>query len=147
MRLRLQADYALRTLMCLAANTHRRVMIAEVAAKLSVSQNHIVKVVHKLATHGFVDSLRGRSGGIRLAGPADTINLGSVLRLMEADAPLVDCFPGGAGQCSLIPHCLLKGILAEAQEAFFQSVDGYTLAHLVGGDGKLGASLALGDAA
>lgn len=147
MRLRLQADYALRTLMCLAANTHRRVMVVEVATKLSASQNHIVKVVHRLATHGFVDSLRGRSGGIRLARPAKDINLGEVLRTMEADAPLVDCFPNGTGRCSIIPHCRLKGLLAEAQESFFRTLDRHNLAQLVTDGGNLHRSLELGDAA
>ncbi|MCC6105877.1 Rrf2 family transcriptional regulator [Acetobacter sp.] len=91
MRLTLYTDYALRTLLYLGVHADRRVSIREVAEAYGISENHLVKVIHHLGRGGFVDTLRGRGGGLMLARPADQINVGDVVRHTEEDMALVGC--------------------------------------------------------
>ena len=131
MRLTVQTDYALRMLMHLAVNEGRLVTINEVAERYGISKNHLMKVAQALNAHGVIDSIRGRAGGLRLSGEASQISLGPIARRLEAGSALVECFPGGAGDCFITPSCKLKSVLAQAQEAFFAVLDDYTLADLV----------------
>lgn len=131
MRLTVQTDYALRMLMHLAVNANRLSTIAEIADRYDISKNHLMKVAQTLSARRFVESVRGRAGGLRLAGEPNNITLGSVARALETGSALVECFHGGAGACRITPACKLKGILAEAQEAFFTVLDGYTVDDLV----------------
>ena len=131
MRLTVHSDYALRVLMYLAVNHDRLVTIAEIAERFDVSKNHLMKVAQSLAQLGVVQSVRGRGGGLSLAHEAGAISLGSVVRKLERYSPLVECFPGGNGGCVVTPSCKLKGILAEAQEAFFVVLDHYSVYDLV----------------
>ena len=147
MRLKMETDYALRTLMILAQNNDRRVQIAEVAARLQISKNHLVKVVHKLARHEFLDTKRGRDGGIQLALDTVDISIGQVVRLMEQDSALVVCFQGGKGNCNLEPDCRLKQMFARAQEQFLVTLDGFTLNALMTRNSGLAARLVMGKAA
>ena len=137
MRLTLQADYALRMLMHLAVNEDRLGTIAEVADRFAISRNHLTKVANRLAQAGHVDAVRGRSGGLRLARPADRINLGAVVRPLEQGHALVECFPGGTDDCLITRCCKLKGVLARAQEAFFAVLDEYSVADLTVGNRAL----------
>ena len=130
MRLNLQSDYALRLLMQLAASGGELVTIREVAERYGVSQNHLTKVAYTLGRKGFVETVRGRSGGMRLARPASRIPIGDVVREMESDLALVECFPGGAGGCLITGACKLKGVLNEALNAFLAVLDRYTIADL-----------------
>ncbi len=131
MRLTVQTDYALRMLMHLACRAGALVTIHEIAERYGISKNHLVKVAHGLGRAGFIETLRGRSGGLRLARPAEEIPVGTVARHTEQNSALVECFPGGSGGCLVMPHCKLKGVLAEAQEAFFAVLDRYTVHDLV----------------
>ena len=131
MRLTLQTDYALRMLMHLAIHTDALVTIHEVAERYGISKNHLMKVAHGLGRAGFIETLRGRSGGLRLAKPAEDIPVGAVARHSEQGSALVECFPGGNGGCLITPYCKLKSVLAEAQEAFFTVLDHYTVYDLV----------------
>jgi Rrf2 family nitric oxide-sensitive transcriptional repressor len=119
-------DYALRVLMHLAARPDRLASISEMARTYRISQNHLMKVVHDLRKAGYLASVRGRSGGIRLARPASEINVGAVVRHTEEDFDLVDC-----GTCVIARACGLSGVLAEALSAFMRTLDGHTLADLV----------------
>lgn len=130
MRLNLQSDYALRLLMQLAANDEHLVTIREVAERYDISQNHLTKVAYTLGSKGFIETIRGRSGGMRLARTADRIGVGDVVRQMENDLALVECFPGGAGGCHITSACKLKGVLREALDAFLSVLDRYTIADL-----------------
>lgn len=132
MRLNLQTDFGLRLLTYLAVNEGRMVTVGAVAARFAVSKNHLTKVAQQLVRAGLVESLRGRGGGLRLAHRADSVNLGQVVRLLEADFALVECLPGGQGRCLITPACRLKGVLAEAMAAFMVVLDGYSLQDLVG---------------
>ncbi|MBI1365801.1 MAG: Rrf2 family transcriptional regulator [Alphaproteobacteria bacterium] len=145
MRLNLQTDYALRLLMHLAVNGDRFSTIADIAHRYDISKNHLMKVANILAREGVIEAVRGRSGGLRLARPAETLNVGAVVRLMEADLAIVECFQGGKGECLITPACRLKGVLKEALEAFLDALDQYTINDLVARNGKL--RILLGQAA
>ena len=129
MQLNLQTDYALRVLMALAAGD-RRSSVEEMARQYGISRNHLAKVAQKLQTNGFIVTFRGRSGGMRLARPADQIVVGDVVRRFENLDSFVACFPGGGG-CVVNGPCALKPALGEALAAFLAHLDGYRLSDLV----------------
>ena len=131
MRLSVQTDYALRMLMYLAAHEGQH-SIAEIAEQYGISKNHLMKVAQRLAAEGFVDSVRGRSGGLLLNQPADTINVGRVVRTFEDYGAFVECFDGAGGDCVVTPVCGLRHVLADGIEAFLNHLDGFTVADLVG---------------
>lgn len=147
MRLNLQTDFALRTLMHLAVNTDRRVTIADISETFGISKNHLMKVAQALGQEGIIVTERGRTGGLSLARTASQIRVGDVVRRMEGNGALVECFPGGAGGCRISPACRLRGALADALEAFFASLDTYSIADLVRGNAPLHDMLAMGEVA
>ena len=131
MRLSVQTDYALRTLMYLAAHDGHH-SISEIAGQYAISKNHLMKVAQRLAAEGFVDSVRGRSGGLLLNQPAETINVGNVVRTFEEYGAFVECFDATSGGCVVTPVCGLRHVLADGIEAFLRYLDGFTIADLVG---------------
>lgn len=126
MRLTRYSDYAMRVLLYLGARPDRLCAIAEISRAYGISQNHLMKVVNDLVNAGYVASVRGRFGGIRLARPPDEINVGTVIRHTEDGFDLVDC-----GGCIIAPACGLTGALAEALAAFMAVLDSYTLEDLL----------------
>lgn len=130
MRLTHHADLALRVLMHLALSGDRRVTIQEVSEAFRISRNHLMKVAHQLAGLGYVESTRGSGGGIRLGAAPEAIVIGRVLRDMEPDFGLVECFRP-ENRCIITPACALPRMLDEALRAFLDVLDGYTLADLV----------------
>jgi Rrf2 family nitric oxide-sensitive transcriptional repressor len=126
MRLTHYTDFALRVLLYLGAHADRLCPISEIARAYGISQNHLVKVAHDLGKAGYVAGIRGRFGGIRLARPADAINVGAVVRHTEDDFQLADC-----GNCLIAPACGLNRVLDEAMAAFMAVLDGYTLGDLL----------------
>jgi Rrf2 family nitric oxide-sensitive transcriptional repressor len=133
MQLTAHTDYALRVLIYLAINAENRVTITELADFFGISRNHLVKVVHKLGVKGFVQTVRGKGGGIRLSRPARDISVGSVVREMEGHFHIAECFnPKKQGLCALENGCGLIGILGGAIEQFLQTLDKAVLSDLVG---------------
>lgn len=130
MRLTHHADLALRVLMHLALSGDRRVTIQEVSEAFGISRNHLMKVAHKLANLDYIESTRGSGGGIRLGAAPETIVIGRVLRDMEPDFGLVECFRPD-NRCIITPACALPRMLDDALRAFLDVLDGYTLADLV----------------
>jgi Rrf2 family nitric oxide-sensitive transcriptional repressor len=128
MRLTLFTDFALRALMRLAGEPTRSSATSEIAAEFGISRNHLAKVVRNLADNGFITTQRGAGGGFALARPPQAITLGEVVRALENDQALVECFREDGGACVLTPRCRLKGKLAAAREAFLRELDGTTLA-------------------
>ena len=126
MRLTRYTDYAMRVLLYLGARPDRLCSIAEIASAYQISQNHLMKVVNDLGRAGYVASVRGRAGGVRLARDPSGINIGAVVRHTEEGFDLVDC-----GDCVIAPACGLTGALREALAAFLAVLDGYTLAALL----------------
>jgi Rrf2 family nitric oxide-sensitive transcriptional repressor len=112
--------------MHLAARPGRLASIGEIARTYRISHNHLMKVVQDLRTEGFLDAVRGRSGGIRLARPASQISVGEVVRHTEGTFDLVDC-----GSCVIAPACALTAALHEARKAFMAVLDAYSLEDLV----------------
>ncbi|MBC9210150.1 Rrf2 family transcriptional regulator [Roseomonas aerophila] len=133
MRLTLHTDYALRTLIYLGLRQDRRVSIREVAEAHRISENHLVKVVHNLGRGGFIETTRGKGGGLRLARAPEQIRVGDVVRFTEEDMALVACFqdPLQGGGCALLNVCRLQSLLGEALAAFMAVLDGQTLADLL----------------
>ena len=106
--------------------------IGEVADAYGVAKNHLTKVAHQLGLAGYVDTVRGKGGGLRLAKPAERIGLGEVVRRTEPDMALVPCFEPICAPCPIVPACGLRGALHEARAAFLAVLDRYTLADLTG---------------
>lgn len=130
MRLTLYTDYSLRVLIYLAQNPDKIVTISELADFYRISRNHLVKVVHELGLSGYVQTTRGKHGGIRLARPADQIVVGEVVRKTEPDFDLLECLNPEADRCVITNVCKLKSVLAEARDTFLGELDSYTLADL-----------------
>jgi Rrf2 family nitric oxide-sensitive transcriptional repressor len=126
----LHADYALRTLMYLAVHDGHR-SIGEIAQAYGISKNHLMKVAQRLVAEGFLEAVRGRSGGLRLAQAATQINVGQVARKMEETGSFVECFDPATNRCVITPACRLRHALAGALEAFFRHLDRYSLGDLV----------------
>lgn len=126
MQLTLYTDYSLRVLLYLAA-AKDTVTVAEIAARYGISKNHLVKVVHHLGKLGYVHTERGRHGGIRLAREAGEVRLGALVQDTEPNFHLVECFDPGANRCVIAPACRLRMVLSEAQRAFIETLNRYTL--------------------
>ena len=125
-------DYALRVLMHLASREDERCTIGAIAASQAISGNHLMKVVHQLARQGYVATLRGNGGGLRLARAPGTISIGAVVRDMEETLAPAECLDAGrACGCHLLPSCRLQPLLRDAQQAFLRHLDGYSLSDLM----------------
>ena len=126
MKLTLQTDYALRILMALAEAEGTVLSVEELAQRFHVSRHHLMKTAQVLAAGGFVTTLRGRNGGLRLAREASVITIAEVVRHVEPDMNIAECFhkPG----CTFLPQCRLRGLLAKARDAFLETLAGETLA-------------------
>ena len=147
MKLTTFTDYSLRVLIYLAAQPGQRATIAQIAGAFSISEHHLVKVVHFLGKHGWLDTVRGKGGGMALARPPEDIVLGEVVRQTEGEAVVAECFAADGGHCAISPACRLRGVLGEAVAAFHAVLDGYTLADLVGNRQQLAKVLFLRRAA
>lgn len=130
MRLALMTDYAVRLLIYVAQHPERRCHIAEVANAYRISETHLMKITHQLALAGWLETTRGRGGGIRLARPPEQIPLGEVVRTMEPDFFIVECFSTG-NTCSLTGGCELTGIMDGALRRFMEHLDAHTLADVL----------------
>jgi len=131
LRFTVYTDYALRLLMYLALKEDGLATIAEVAESYDISKNHLMKVAHQLGVAGYVVTVRGRHGGLRLAAPADAIVLGEIVRHTEPDMALVPCLDPVNAHCAISECCVLPNALEKARLAFLEVLDHYTLNDLV----------------
>lgn len=129
MRLLASTDYALRVLMLLAsAPDGERFTVDVLARELGgLSRNHLHKIVQELTGLGLTRTARGTGGGVALAVPPQTIRLGSLVRQLEADQPVVECFRDDGCTCPMLPACRLRGILKAARDRFYESLEAFTL--------------------
>lgn len=134
MRLTRYTDYALRLLMFLGAHQDRLCTIQQVADIYGISKNHLMKVAHQLGRAGYVETLRGRSGGLRLAKPPARIIVGDVVRITEEDFDLVECFNRTRNCCAITGACRLQGVFAEALDAYLAVLARYSLQDLIAED-------------
>jgi Rrf2 family nitric oxide-sensitive transcriptional repressor len=118
-------------LMYLAVKDDGLATIAEIARSYGISKAHLTKVAHQLGLAGYVGTVRGKGGGLRLAHPAEAIGLGEVVRRTEPDMALVPCFEPVHGSCPIVPACGLRSVLHEARGAFLAVLDRYSVADLV----------------
>jgi Rrf2 family nitric oxide-sensitive transcriptional repressor len=131
MQLTTYTDYALRVLMYLAIHDDRLVTIAEMASAYGISKNHLMKIVYQLGQAGFIETVRGRGGGLRLHQSPGHVALGHVVRQMEPHFTIVECFDATTNRCPITPACGLSHVLGEARDAFLAVLDRYTLADLI----------------
>ncbi|MBL4658774.1 MAG: Rrf2 family transcriptional regulator [Alcanivoracaceae bacterium] len=123
MQLTKYTDYTLRTLLYLGAHQDRLSTISEISEYHNVSRSHLVKVVHQLGKNGFIITVRGKNGGIRLAKEPNKIQLSQVVRLTEPHMNIQECFSKETNTCPLIDKCKLKLVFYDAREAFMRSLE------------------------
>ena len=143
MRLTVYTDYALRVLMYLALKEDELATIAEISKSYGISKNHLMKVAHQLGAAGYVETVRGRGGGLRLARGIEEIGLGEVVRFTEPDMAIVSCFKPIDAPCAIRPACVLRQALQKSRDAFMSVLDDYTLSDLVQPRGRLLGLLAI----
>lgn len=131
MRLTAYTDYSLRTLIFLAMNRDQLVTIQQIADAHGIAKNHLTKVVHRLGTLGYIDTVRGRNGGLRLGREPADINIGEIVRHTETDFHMASCFDPASAGCMYSAACALKGALAKATAAFLDVLEGVTLEQMV----------------
>ena len=130
MRLTQMTDYAMRLLIFLAQHPGRLCTIAEIARSYGISETHLMKITHQLALAGWIETVRGNGGGMRLAREPKDIVLGAVVRDIEPDFSIVECFATG-GSCMLTGNCKLTGVIDGALRSFMQHLDAHTLADVL----------------
>jgi Rrf2 family transcriptional regulator, nitric oxide-sensitive transcriptional repressor len=130
MRLTLYTDFALRVLIQVGLNEGKLTTINDIAQSFGISKPHLMKVVNDLGQRGYLDTVRGRNGGIRLMREPRHINIGQVVRDTEDQLDVVGCL-GRSGYCPIQRVCVLRGALRDATEAFLGVLDTYTLADLI----------------
>lgn len=137
MQLTRYTDYALRVLIYLGLREGRPATIQEIAATYGISRNHLMKIVHQLAKEKIILTTPGKGGGLRLAQAPERIRIGDVVRRMESNMNIVECFVPAESDCPILPACRLKGVLLEAREGFLAVLDRHTLADLLRGRERL----------
>lgn len=131
MRITKRTNIAIRLLMYCAAHQDRLVTKSEIAEVCNVSENHLAQVINQLSQLGYLNTHRGRNGGMSLARPAETVRIGEVFRLMEGGLPLAECFADAENTCPLVSACRLRLALMDAAQAFYASLDEVTLDALI----------------
>lgn len=142
MRLTLYTDYSLRVLLFLGAKEPDALStIKEISDAYGISKNHLMKVSHELGKMGYIETIRGRGGGIRLAKRPEEIGIGEVVRQTEEDFYLVDCFNPESIGCVISPVCNLKGALNKALHAYISILDEYKLSDFLHNKQEIAALL------
>lgn len=145
MRLTRQTNYAIRILMYCAANTDRLSRVGDIAAAYNVSELFLFKILQPLVEAGFVQTVRGRNGGVRLGRSASDITLRAVVETTEESFAMAECFETGAVDCPLIDSCALNAALRSALDAFLMTLGTYTIENLVTSSGAIRNRLGLGE--
>ncbi len=135
MKLTQHADYGIRILTYLGLHPDSQSTVGEIAAAFNISHHHLTKVVQQLVGQGFVESRRGKQGGLRLARSPHEICIGSVIRALENDFHLVECMRRER-DCKIAPACRFSDMASEASEAFLAVLDGYNLDDMLFGSAR-----------
>jgi Rrf2 family nitric oxide-sensitive transcriptional repressor len=137
MRITAFSDYSMRLMVYVGIHNDRLVSIREVSGVYEISKNHLTKVVHSLGKGGYLETVRGKNGGFRLALPPKDINIGKLLRYTEDDFSLVECLSGkNKADCRLYGSCMLTSVMEEALEAFVGVLDKYSLEDILNHKGE-----------
>jgi len=137
MRLSVFSNYALRTLMYAAMRDEQLCRSRDIATAFGISKPHMTKCVHQLGQWGYLENVRGRSGGFRLAKPASTITVGEIIRRTEDTMDLVECFAPATNTCPLIQICRLSQTFKRALSVFMNELDSVTIADIVANKSSL----------
>ena len=121
-------DYSLLTLMYVAARSENLASVKEVADHYGISRNHLVKVVHRLSQLGYIKTTKGKGGGIKIAKDAENLRLGDLIKQLEPNMNMVECFDAKTNTCRITGSCQLKHYLFEATQDFINTMNKYTLA-------------------
>ncbi len=144
MNLKKYTDYALRVLLFTGMKSDEELAsIKEISEVFNISQHHLGKIVFELNKMGLIETIRGRNGGIRLAKPAEEINVGLLVRELENDFILLECFDKGVNHCVISPGCTLKHVLNKALHAFFKVLEEYTIKDLIENEEELKALMGI----
>lgn len=135
MQLTIFTDYGLRSLMFLTAHPDRLCSVKEIAEHYGISRHHLVKVAHRLGQLGYVDSVKGKGGGLRLAQDPATLRLGDLVRDLEPNMRIVECFDKETNTCQITGACQLKHYLFDANAAFLDSLNRHRLSDTVNNPG------------
>jgi len=130
MRLTLHTDFSLRVLIHVGLCGDRRTTIDEIATSFDISKNHLMKVVNDLSQNGYLETVRGHNGGIRLMREPRHINIGQVVRDTEKQLDVIGCLER-RGYCAIERACVLRSALQDATQAFLAVLEAYTLADLI----------------
>lgn len=144
MQLTVRSNHAMRLMMYCALNDGRLTPVSEIARACNMSEAHLAKIANRLAAHGFVETVRGRGGGVRLAADPATLSVGAVVRTTEMGACLIECLDVETNTCPLIAACKFRGLVGRALEAFLKVLDDVTLAELVADGDELRAIMGIG---
>ncbi len=136
-------DYALRVLIYLGINEDRTCTILEISERYKISKNHLMKIVHQLGQEGFIETVRGRGGGMRLGRAPEDMTVGEVVRVTEEDFNIVECFDPARNQCQITSACVLSSALGRALNAFLGVLDGVTIADIIKPEKELAMLLGL----
>jgi len=131
MQLTRYSDLSLRVLMYLAVRPEELATIDQISVAYGIARAHLTKVVHQLGRAGFLETVRGRGGGLRLARAPEAIHVGEIVRATEGSLDLVECFDPATSHCRIEPLCGLRVVLEQALDAFLTTLDRHTLADLV----------------
>lgn len=131
MQLTIFTDYGLRCLMYLAAHPDKKTTVREITEYYHISHNHVVKVVHRLVQLGYITSSKGKGGGITLACHANKMRLGDIVKMLEPNVNLVECFDTVTNTCRISTSCQMKHYFHEAFASFLATLNKYTLADIV----------------
>ena len=134
MKLTRFTDYSLRVLIYLGIRKDARVTEGEIAKRFNISPNHLMKIVQHLSREGYLQTSRGRQGGVRLATSPASINIADVVRSTESTHDVINCFEP---HCPIVGACRLQGALGQARDAFFAVLDAYTLESLLRNEQEL----------
>ena len=146
LRLTQFSNYAIRVLMYAALKRNAPSAVPEIARAYGASYDHLKKVAAELCRRGYLEPVRGRNGGFRLAKDPGEIRIGEVIRQTEGETALVECFDPATNTCPLLVACRLRVALQEALAAFFDVLDRYTLADLIQAPEQLAPLLGLNPA-
>ncbi|NBB99055.1 MAG: Rrf2 family transcriptional regulator [Alphaproteobacteria bacterium] len=143
MRLTTRTNLALRVLMTCGINDGAKLRTADIAERCNASVHHLLQVVHTLQENGYVETLRGRGGGLKLARDSAAISIGEVFRIFESGTPFAECFSPEGNTCPLVSACRLRNYITRALDAFYHELDMVTLQDLVRGNCGLRELLAM----
>jgi Rrf2 family nitric oxide-sensitive transcriptional repressor len=133
MQLTTFTDYGLRALMYLSAHPDGLSSVKEIAEHYGISRNHLVKVVHRLALLGYIETKKGKGGGLQITEGAGALRLGDIVAELESSMYIVECFNTETNTCTITDDCKLKHCLFDATQAFVASLNQYTLLDVVKG--------------